>query len=67
VERDHQQQSNTQGPDEFGLGLEEMAVFVYHLRPKENLEIAEHVADNEEKERQAAHGHDVLLSQRGFK
>jgi hypothetical protein len=58
---------NAHRPEKLHVGLEEMAVAVDRLGAKENLQIAEHVANDKQNHQQTRARHQVLLAQRGTK
>ena len=59
---DGEQQHDAGPPQERGRVVEELGVLVERPRPEIDLKVAEHVADHEAEEHDAADGHDVLLA-----
>src|SRR5258705_481750 len=63
----HQNQKpDPRRPDQFIIALEKMAVAIDGLRTQENLQVAHQVADDENKQQESRHRHQVLLAQRRF-
>jgi hypothetical protein len=59
------EQDNAGGPDDFQVGLQEMAVGVDLFGTDENLQIADQMADDEKKHHAAGAGHHVFLPHGG--
>ena len=63
MQDEHEQQEDASRPDNFGIGLEEMAVAVDGLRAQKNLQIACEMADDEEEHHETGHGHYVFFAE----
>ena len=65
VKDDRGQEDEAHRPEQGGLDPEEAGVAIDRLLPHEELEVAEHVPDDEEGEDDAGDGHDGLSADRG--
>jgi len=59
------QQDEAGRPDNFQVGLQEIAVFIELIGADEDLQIAGQMPDDEKHHHAASGGHDILLPQRG--
>src|SRR5581483_10706987 len=67
VQQDQNEEDDPRRPEDFGVGLQQVAIAVDGFRPQKDLQIPQQVQQHEQEKRQAGYGHDELLSQRRCK
>jgi hypothetical protein len=63
MQNKHEQEEDAGRPNEFRIGLEEMAVAIDGIATKENLKITREMTEDEQKHHQTGHGHYVFLAE----
>jgi hypothetical protein len=66
MEKNRNQQSDSHGPQERRVAVQSFRIVVHHVSAEENLEVADHVGDQETEEDHSGDGHDRFLPDKGI-
>jgi hypothetical protein len=67
VEANNAQQHQAHWPEQFDIGLEQMAVAIDRFLSQKNLEVADKVANDKQHHNDARGSHDIFLAERRTK
>jgi hypothetical protein len=62
VQDKHDQQNDARGPDQLGIGLQEMPVTIDCFFTEKDLQVAGEMADDEEEHQEPGKGHYVFFA-----